>query len=61
MREEADLDAIIDAATALTGIPLAPDWRENIRTHLAITLRLARLVQDFPLPDETEPAPVFRA
>jgi hypothetical protein len=32
-----------------------------VRQHLAVTLNFARLVEEFDLPDETEPAPVFRA
>jgi hypothetical protein len=32
-----------------------------VRTHLEITLRLGKLVEEFDLPDDAEPAPVFRA
>jgi hypothetical protein len=32
-----------------------------IRANLEVSLRLARLVDEFALPDETEPAPVFTA
>jgi len=56
-----DLDAMVDAGTALLGIELRPEWREAVRMNLAVSLNFGRLVTDFPLPDEAEPAPVFRA
>lgn len=55
------LEQLIDAGTALLGIPIDPAWREAIRTNLEVSLRLAALVDDFKLPDETDPVPVFRA
>ncbi len=55
------LDALIDAAEPLLGIPVDPAWRASIRTHLEISLRHALTVASFRLPDESEPAPVFRA
>jgi len=61
MTEDEGLDALIDAGTALLGITVAPEWREQIRLHLEIPLRHAAQVAAFPLPDETDPAPVFRA
>ena len=56
-----DVDKLIDAGTALLGIPIEPEWREAIRANLLVTLRLADTVDKFPLPDEADPAPVFRA
>jgi 1-carboxybiuret hydrolase subunit AtzG-like len=61
MNDPRDLDAMIDAASALLGIAVAPEWREAIRLHLAISLGHAHAVADFALPDEADPAPVFRA
>lgn len=61
MNDLADLDAYIDAGTALLGIPVRPEWRDAIRQHLGVSFELARLVLDFPLPDEADPAPVFVA
>jgi hypothetical protein len=55
------LDALIDAGTALLGIPIADTWRETIRLHLEVSLGHAANVEGFALPDEAEPAPVFRA
>jgi hypothetical protein len=56
-----ELDRAIDAGAALLGLTLDPDWRAAIRANLAVTLRQAALLDGFDLPDEAEPAPVFRA
>jgi hypothetical protein len=56
-----ELDAFIAAAARALDLPLAPEWQEAVRFNLDVTLRHAALVGDFPLPDEAEPAPVFRA
>jgi hypothetical protein len=55
------LDDYIDAAATLLRLSVAPEWKPAIRANLAVTLRLAALVDDFPLPDDAEPAPVFQA
>ncbi|HTW70951.1 MAG TPA: DUF4089 domain-containing protein [Acetobacteraceae bacterium] len=55
-----DLDAFIAAGTAMLGIPIRPEWQDAIRLHLGISLNLGRWLLDFPLPDDAEPAPVFR-
>jgi hypothetical protein len=56
-----ELDAWIDAGTALLGIPIQPEWRAAIRLHLTITFGHTDTVQAFELPDDADPAPVFRA
>jgi 1-carboxybiuret hydrolase subunit AtzG-like protein len=55
------LDDFISAAADALALPIDPAWQPAIRTHLAITLGLARLVEGLALPDDAEPAPVFRA
>ena len=55
------VDGLIDAGTALLGIGIEPEWRDAIRLNLTTALRFAESVESFPLPDEAEPAPVFRA
>ena len=55
------LDDYIDAAASMLGLPVQPAWRPAIRANLEVSLRLARLVEEFPLPDETESARVFTA
>ncbi|HVC62163.1 MAG TPA: DUF4089 domain-containing protein [Acetobacteraceae bacterium] len=61
MNDMTDFDVYIDAGTSLLGIPVRPEWRAAIRQHLGVSFDLARLVLDFPLPDEADQAPVFRA
>jgi hypothetical protein len=58
---QSHLDGFIDAAAHALGLPLRPEWRPAVRFNLEVTLRQAALVTDFHLPDEAEPAPVFRA
>jgi len=36
-------------------------WMPAVRGHLQVTLRLGALVVAFALPDDAEPAPVFKA
>jgi 1-carboxybiuret hydrolase subunit AtzG-like protein len=52
----------VDAASAgALRLPIDPAWRPAVRTHILLLLKHAALVEEFPLPDEAEPAPVFRA
>jgi hypothetical protein len=54
-------DEFIEAAAALLALPIEESWKPAIRANLEVTLRLATLFDDFPLPDDAEPAPIFRA
>lgn len=55
------LDDFIAAAAAALDLPIEPAWQPAVKANLDVTLRLANLVAEFPLPDEAEPAPVFKA
>ncbi len=55
------LDTFVDAAARALDLPLEPAWRAAVKSNLDVTLRLATLFADFPLPDDAEPAPVFVA
>jgi Protein of unknown function (DUF4089) len=55
------LDDYIDAAAKALALPVEDAWKPAVRANLEVSLRLARLVDQFPLPDETEPASVFAA
>ena len=55
------LDAYIDAAAQALGIPIQPEWKPAVRANLEVTFRLAAVVGEKELPDDAEPAPVFRA
>jgi hypothetical protein len=54
-------DDFIAAAAAALDIPLDPAWKPAIRANHEATLKLARLVEEFALPDDSEPAPVYKA
>jgi len=56
-----DLDEFIAASAPVLALPVEPAWYPAIRFNLEVTFRLAALVADFKLPDDAEPAPVFRA
>jgi hypothetical protein len=53
-------DYIASVAKALA-LPVEDAWKPAVRANLEVSLRLAKLVDEFPLPDETEPASVFVA
>ena len=55
------LDAYIEAAAAALAIPVAPEWKSEIRAHLEVTCKLAALVAEKELPDDAEPAPIYQA
>ena len=55
------LDAMLEAGALALALPIEPDWRPAIKANLAVNLQMAALVAEFPLPDETDPAPIFRA
>lgn len=56
-----ELDNYIDAVAAALAFPVEEAWRSAVRANLEVSLRLARLVDEFPLPDDTEPASVYTA
>jgi hypothetical protein len=55
------LDAFITAGARTLGLAIDPAWMPAVRSHLEVTLRHAGLVAAFALPDDAEPAPVFKA
>ena len=55
------LDAYIDAVSKALALPVEEAWKPAVRANLEVSLRLARLVDDFTLSDEAEPASVFAA
>lgn len=54
-------EAEVEQLAALAGLSIDPGDRLAVAGQLAGLLTVARLVMDFPLPDEVEGAPVFRA
>jgi hypothetical protein len=55
------LDDLIDAAAKALALPVEDAWRPAVKANLEVSLRLARLVDEFALPDEAEPASVYTA
>jgi hypothetical protein len=55
------LDDYIDAVGKALALPVDDAWKPAVKANLEVSLRLARLVDEFVLPDETEPASVFAA
>jgi hypothetical protein len=58
---ENPLDQYIDAVASALALPVEEAWRPAIRANLDVSLKLARLVDEFALPDEAESASVFTA
>ncbi|MBS0247083.1 MAG: DUF4089 domain-containing protein [Proteobacteria bacterium] len=55
------LEVFIDAAAAALDLPLDPAWKPAVKANLAVTLGHAATVTEFALPDEAEPAPIYKA
>jgi hypothetical protein len=55
------LDDYIDSAAKTLALPIEAAWKPAVRANLEVSLRFARIVDQFALPDETEPASVFAA
>ena len=55
------LDDYIDAVAKALALPVEEAWRPAVKANLEVSLRLARMVDSFSLPDETEPAGIFAA
>jgi len=55
------LDEYIDAVSKALALPIDAAWKPSVRANLEVSLRIARLVDEFALPDQIEPASVFAA
>jgi hypothetical protein len=58
---ENSIDAFVAASAQSLGLALDPAWHNSIAFNLRLILRQAALVDEFALPDDAEPAPVFHA
>jgi hypothetical protein len=62
MADDTDpLHTAIDASAKMLGLTIEPAWLPTVRANLEVSLRLAKLVDEFPLPDDHEPASIFKA
>jgi hypothetical protein len=55
------LDDYIDAASKLLRLPVKDAWKPAVRANLEVSMRLARMVDEFEFSDDAEPASVFTA
>lgn len=55
------LDPLIAASAQALGLAVDPGWHGSIKFNLGLILRLGALVDNFSIPDDTEPGPVFHA
>ncbi len=55
------MDSLVAASAQALGLKLDPAWKPGVKFNLQLILRHAALVDEFPLPDDAEPAPVFHA
>lgn len=55
------LDELIAAGARALDLTIEKAWLPAVRANLEVTLRLGSLVAAFALPDDAEPAPVFKA
>jgi Protein of unknown function (DUF4089) len=54
-------DALVEAGAEALGLPLDPTWQAGVKFNLQLILRHAALVDEFSLPDDAEPAPIYHA
>jgi hypothetical protein len=61
MDDDASLAAWCEAMAALLDLPIDASDRAEVITNLRVIARQMKLIEDFPLDDRAEPAPIFRA
>lgn len=52
--------ADVERLAALLGLPLEPESALVVAEQLASYLAVERLLAELPLPDDVQPAPIFR-
>jgi Protein of unknown function (DUF4089) len=53
--------ALVAAAARELALPIDPAWQAGVKVNLRLLFKHAALVDALSLPDEVQPAPVFRA
>ena len=51
----------IAAGSHMLALKIDSGWLPSVRANLEVSLRLGKLVDEFPLPDDHEPASIFKA
>ena len=54
-------DEMVEAGAGALRIPLEPQWKAEVKTQLQTILSHGATVAEFSMPDDIEPAPVFKA
>jgi hypothetical protein len=55
------IGSLVAAASQTLAVPIEASWHSGVTFNLQLLFRHAALIDEFSLPDDTEPAPVFRA
>jgi hypothetical protein len=55
------METLVAASAQILAVPLDPASRDGVRRNLQLLFTHAAMVDAFSLPDESEPASVFRA
>lgn len=51
--------AYVEQTASIVGLPIPPEYYQGVVENFERITIVAQLVMDFPLPEETEIAPVF--
>jgi hypothetical protein len=51
---------MLDAMAPVLALSIDADWRDGVVANLVTLAAMAKLVQDFPLDEHIDPAPVYR-
>jgi 1-carboxybiuret hydrolase subunit AtzG-like len=52
---------VVTAASQLLALPIEPSWHTGVTFNLQLLFKHAARIDEFSLPDDIEPASVFRA
>ncbi|MBE9177443.1 DUF4089 domain-containing protein [Oculatella sp. LEGE 06141] len=55
-----DAAAYVDQLASALHLPIEPDYRPGVIDNMARIAAIAQLVNQFPLPDDMEAAPIFQ-
>jgi hypothetical protein len=55
------VESLVRANAQALRLSIEKSWHGGIKFNLQLILRIASLVDEFPLPDDAEPGPVFHA
>lgn len=55
-----DPTEFVNQAAALIGLPIPDEYHQSVVENFERITAIAQLVLEFPLPEDTETAPIFR-